>query len=148
MPPPAPSGLRDRDTSCIYSTIGKRLAPAEFTEKDARTNKKAREDQKPNVVLRIKIPARKLNDEQAKVVHIKLFAKAKDWKAIREIECHCSQDGSLNLLQVAAQLGVHGKCRVVDPRNFRPFHEYAPGIVESGDVETLTKDQYLRVIVM
>ncbi|KAL6307875.1 hypothetical protein BKA93DRAFT_747226 [Sparassis latifolia] len=51
-------------------------------------------------------------------------------------------DGSTNTCrrsqrEARRQHGIH----VVDPRNFQPFHEYAPGIVESGDVETLTKDR-------
>ncbi|KAL6302325.1 hypothetical protein BKA93DRAFT_751378 [Sparassis latifolia] len=51
-------------------------------------------------------------------------------------------DGSTNTCrgsqrEAQRQHGIH----VVDRRNFRPFHEYVPGIVESGDVETLMKDR-------
>lgn len=36
---------------------------------------------------------------------------------------------------------------VVDPKNFRPLHQYIPDTLEGADVELVEKDGYVRVVV-
>ncbi|KZT00420.1 uncharacterized protein LAESUDRAFT_718149 [Laetiporus sulphureus 93-53] len=62
-----------------------------------------------------------------------------------KITFHCLPSGDMDLKTLGCYMGAPSGCQVIDPKNFKPFHEYCEGILEHDDLKDLMSDEYLRV---
>jgi hypothetical protein len=100
-----------------------------------------------------------------KPIRIRLFPEPRGWRHSHELDYQCEPNGDVNLVALAQQLPVEGVLRVcsqisgrqqsnpehlqvIDPRNFRPFYQYVPGVLKAHDVKSLLENNYLRVAVL
>ncbi|RDB30171.1 hypothetical protein Hypma_012329, partial [Hypsizygus marmoreus] len=88
---------------------------------------------------------------------IKLYADAKDWWPVKQVEYLCRLDSHLELEGIRQELGQDKKilviiscnmhnfitCKVLNPQSFQPVFEYAPGYLLSYDIQDLLEDGFL-----
>ncbi|RDB14927.1 hypothetical protein Hypma_016147 [Hypsizygus marmoreus] len=75
---------------------------------------------------------------------IKLYADAKDWWPVKQVEVPVRVGGHLDLEGVRQELGQDKKILVLNPQSFRPVFEYAPGYLFLLDIQDLLEDGFLR----
>ncbi|OBZ68093.1 hypothetical protein A0H81_12053 [Grifola frondosa] len=110
------------------------------TEGDGRPVKRARLVQNKNSEDNQRIT-------KTKSILVRLYMRPKDWKPACECKHDLLPNGDLDLRALAQRFGLPQGCRVIDPKNNHPFHEYIDGRLEAADVEDLINDGYLRVTV-
>ncbi|OBZ70524.1 hypothetical protein A0H81_09018 [Grifola frondosa] len=69
-----------------------------------------------------------------------------DWRPMREIEHTIGPSDNVDLHAIATAFGLSKGCKVIDPKNHRPFYEYTPGYLEAADMEDMIKDGHLGII--
>ncbi|TEB38599.1 hypothetical protein FA13DRAFT_1784917 [Coprinellus micaceus] len=105
-------------------------------------------------------PSRVLNDDMMDIdlgvsnecqtlttLTIQLFDHPKDWHPIKEI-VYYTTNGDISLGELHTQLECEEgfEVHILDPRRYRPFHNYQPDIVVAADVEDLVDNGYIRTI--
>lgn len=53
-----------------------------------------------------------LQSDHKKIVRVRLFKNANDWRHINQVDVRCDSNGDLDLRQVSLHLNITGDCRV------------------------------------
>ncbi|OBZ65930.1 hypothetical protein A0H81_14170 [Grifola frondosa] len=129
LPPPAARGVKRKKDP--VSVVDEEL-PAE---------------EGPPPAQRIRLSGWQRSALKAKSIRIALYAGLRDWRPMREIEHTIGPSDNVDLHVIATAFGLSKGCKVIDPKNHRPFYEYTPGYLEAANMEDMVKDGHLGIIV-